>query len=216
MADEVVIVKCSCFTDCLAATSLAYEKPEADVLTRPPRVIGVDRLVDWKLIVHSYGFIGFMETLASFAMSYWYLERRGIPFDTLWFGFGAMPAGVSEEYYKARMNEASSIYFVNLVVMQWFNLMSVRTRRLSIFQHPPLFNKHTQNVWLFPAILFALVMVFFWCYIPRLQEVLDTTAVPVEYWFLPMAFGIAILLFDEGRKFCVRKWPKGIMAKWAW
>lgn len=206
----------SCFTDCLAATSLAYEKPEADVLLRPPRVIGVDRLVDWQLIVQSYGFIGCMETLASFAMSYWYLERNGIPFTSLWFGFGSMPEGISDEFYTDKLNVASSIYFVTLVVMQWFNLMSVRTRRLSIFQHPPLFNKKTQNLWLFPAILFALVMVFFWCYIPRLQDVLDTAEVPVEYWFLPMTFGLAILLADEARKFCVRKWPDGPMAKWAW
>ncbi|KAJ1299935.1 hypothetical protein OPQ81_005376 [Rhizoctonia solani] len=78
LSSFLMIVIC-CFTDCLAATALAYEKPEADVLLRPPRVIGVDRLVDWKLIVQSYGFIGFMETLASFAMSYWYLERNGIP-----------------------------------------------------------------------------------------------------------------------------------------
>lgn len=206
----------SCFTDCLAATSLAYEKPEADVLLRPPRVIGVDRLVDWKLIVQSYGFIGLMETASSFAMSYWYLERSGIPFSTLWFGFGSLPDGISQDYYNAKMNTASSVYFVTLVVMQWFNLMSVRTRRLSIFQHPPLFNKHTQNLWLFPAILFALVMVFFWCYIPRLQDVLNTETVPVEHWFLPMTFGLGILLLDEGRKFCVRGWPNGFMAKWAW
>lgn len=215
LSSFLMIVIC-CFTDCLAATSLAYEKPEADVLLRPPRVIGVDRLVDWQLIVQSYGFIGFMETLASFAMSYWYLERSGIPFNSLWFGFGTRPEGISEEYYTEKMNVASSIYFVTLVVMQWFNLMSVRTRRLSIFQHPPLFNKKTQNLWLFPAILFALVMVFFWCYIPRLQEVLATAAVPVEYWFLPMTFGLAIMFADEGRKFFVRKWPNGLMAKWAW
>lgn len=157
-----------------------------------------------------------METLASFAMSYWYLERSGIPFSSLWFGFGSVPPGISQEYYTQQLNVASSIYFVNLVVMQWFNLMSVRTRRLSVFQHPPLFNKSTKNGWLFPAILFALVMVFFWCYIPRLQDVLQTTEVPVEYWFFPMTFGLGILLMDEGRKFCVRKWPTGPMGKWAW
>lgn len=157
-----------------------------------------------------------METLSSYAMSFWYLQRNGIPFSSLWFGFGAMPAGVSEDDYTALLSTASSIYFVNLVVMQWFNLMSVRTRRLSIFQHPPLFNRKTQNLWLFPAILFALVMVFFWCYIPRLQQVLGTATVPVEYWFLPMTYGLGILLADEGRKFCVRKWPNGLMGKWAW
>lgn len=214
LSSFLMIVIC-CFTDCLAATSLAYEKPEADVLLRPPRVVGVDRLVDWKLIVQSYGFIGIMETTASFAMSYWYIERNGIPFSRLWFGFGD-PQGIDADFYTQKLSVASSIYFITLVVMQWFNLMSVRTRRLSIFQHPPLFNRKTQNVWLFPAILFALVMAFFWLYIPRLQEVLSTAPVPVEYWFLPMTFGLAILLLDEGRKFFVRKWPAGLMARWAW
>ncbi|KAK7706288.1 hypothetical protein SLS64_007627 [Diaporthe eres] len=214
LSSFLMIVIC-CFTDCLAATSLAYEKPEADVLLRPPRVVGVDRLVDWKLIVQSYGFVGIVETAASFAMSYWYLERSGIPFSRLWFGFGD-PEGIDAGYYAHKLNVASSIYFITLVVMQWFNLMSVRTRRLSIFQHPPLFNRKTQNVWLFPAILFALVMAFFWLYIPRLQEVLSTAEVPVEYWFLPMTFGLGILLMDEGRKFFVRKWPTGLMGRWAW
>ncbi|KAG6357049.1 hypothetical protein INS49_014925 [Diaporthe citri] len=214
LSSFLMIVIC-CFTDCLAATSLAYEKPEADVLLRPPRVVGVDRLVDWKLIVQSYGFVGIVETACSFAMSYWYLERSGIPFSRLWFGFGD-PEGIDADYYASKLNVASSIYFITLVVMQWFNLMSVRTRRLSIFQHPPLFNRKTQNVWLFPAILFALVMAFFWLYIPRLQEVLSTAAVPVEYWFLPMTFGLGILLMDEGRKFFVRKSPTGLMGRWAW
>ena len=200
----------------MAATSLAYEKPEADVLRRPPRVIGVDRLVDWKLIVQAYGFVGILQTTASFAMSYWYLQRRGIPFGSLWFGFGNLPAGFNEDDYTNELNVASSIYFVTLVVMQWFNLMAVRTRRLSIFQHPPVLNKQTQNLWLFPAILFALLMAFFWLYIPKLQDVLETAEVPVEYWFLPMTFGLGITLLDEARKFAVRKWPGGILGKCAW
>lgn len=99
---------------------------------------------------------------------------------------------------------------------QWFNLLSVRTRRLSIFQHSPVLNKLTQNYYLFPAILFSLVMAFFWLYIPPLQTVLATTPVPVEHWFLPMAFGVGLLLLDEGRKFAVRKWPSGFLAKAAW
>jgi sodium/potassium-transporting ATPase subunit alpha len=86
------------------------------VLLRPPRRIGVDRLVDWKFIVQTYGFIGILETLASFAMSYWYLERNGIPFGKIWFAFGN-PEGVDPDYYLQKLNEASSIYFVTLVVM---------------------------------------------------------------------------------------------------
>jgi len=107
----------SCFTDCAAATVLAYEAPEADVLLRKPRRPQKDRLVDWQLILQSYGFIGILETLSSFAMSYWYLQRSGIPFGNLWFQYGALPDSIDQDYANARLAEASSVYFVNLVVM---------------------------------------------------------------------------------------------------
>jgi sodium/potassium-transporting ATPase subunit alpha len=116
LSSFLMIIIC-CFTDCAAATVLAYEKPEADVLLRPPRNPKKDRLVDWKLMLQSYGILGIIETVCSFSMSYWYLQRNGIPFSTLWFGFGAVPDGVSEDYYTAKLKEASSIYFINLVVM---------------------------------------------------------------------------------------------------
>ncbi|KAM3479241.1 hypothetical protein MY8738_005531 [Beauveria namnaoensis] len=215
LSSFLMIIIC-CFTDCVAATILSYEKPEADVLHRRPRNVKKDRLVNWQLIFQAYGIIGMTETLASFAMSYWYLERNGIAFKDLWFSFGKIPPYVTEDYYNARLTEASSIYFVNLVVMQWFNLMAVRCRRLSIFQHPPAFNKATQNLYLFPAILFALSMVFLWCYPPAIQRVIITAPVPVEYWFLPFAFGIYIIFIDEARRFLVRKHPNSIIAKAAW
>lgn len=94
--------------------------------------------------------------------------------------------------------------------------MAVRTRRLSIFQHPPAFNKLTQNLRLFPAIVFALLIAIFWNYVPALQTVLDTSNVPAENFFLPAAFGLGVLCLDEGRKAAVRRWPGGILAKIAW
>ena len=94
--------------------------------------------------------------------------------------------------------------------------MAIRTRRLSIFQQPPAFNKATRNLYLFPAIAFALAMAIFWLYIPGLQSSLGTTQVPVEHFFLPAAFGFGILVLDEARKWAVRMWPGGVFAKLAW
>lgn len=94
--------------------------------------------------------------------------------------------------------------------------MAVRTRRLSIFQHPPAFNKATQNLLLFPAIAFALCMAIFWLYIPQLQNTVATSPVPAENFFLPAAFGLGVLLLDEGRKYMVRRDSKGIFARFAW
>ncbi|KAL2873818.1 hypothetical protein SGCOL_011047 [Colletotrichum sp. CLE4] len=215
LSSFLMIIICL-FTDAAAAIAMAYEAPEADVLLRKPRVPGKDRLVDWQLVVQSYGLVGVLETLSSFAMSYWYLERNGIKFSDIWFSFGNLPSSIDPDYYQQKLNVASSIYFVNLVVMQWFNLLAIRTRRLSLFQHPPIGNKRTQNLYLFPAIIFALLMAIFWLYVPEFQTTLATAPVPVEYWFLPMTFGLGILLIDEARKFAVRKWPAGIIAKCAW
>ncbi len=79
--------------------------------------------------------------------------------------YGSMDPKYDPEYVTKVANEASSIYFVNLVFMQFFNLLAVRTRRLSIFQQPPILNKETQNLLLFPAMVFALCVVFI-CELP--------------------------------------------------
>ncbi|KAH0310243.1 cation-transporting ATPase pacL, partial [Aureobasidium melanogenum] len=209
LSSFLMIIIC-CFTDCAAGVALAYEAPEADVLNRPPRS-KKDRLVDWRLILHSYGFIGLFETTLSFTVSYWFAQRKGLFFSDLWFGFGKTPDGMDEDTYTNILNIASSIYFVNLVVMQWFNLMSVRTRRLSLLKHAPW-----KNPYLLPAIIFAMIIAIFFLYVPKFHSVLGTAIVPVEYWFLPFAFGMGLLLFDETRKLLVRKYPKSILARMAW
>ncbi|KAJ4357538.1 uncharacterized protein N0V89_002114 [Didymosphaeria variabile] len=209
------IVIC-CFTDCVAAITLAYEKPESDLMLRPPRSPKKDHLVDAKLIFHAYFVVGLLECFLSFTMAFWYMERKGIPFTAMWLKFGNYTDQYDADYIIQTSNEASSIYFVTLVVMQLFNLLATRTRRLSIFQQPPIFNKKTQNLLLFPAMIFAIVVVFIFCYPPSVQEAIVTTTIPVEYWFFPVAFGIGLLMLDEARKWAIRTWPHGLLARFAW
>ncbi len=63
---------------------------------------------------------------------------------------------------------------------------------------------------------FALCMAIFWLYIPQLENVLGTSQVPVKNFFLPAAFGLGILFLDEARKYAVRRWPNGWLARAAW
>lgn len=53
LSSFMMIIICCC-TDCATSIALAYEKPEADLLTQPPRNVKTDRLVDWKLLAQSY------------------------------------------------------------------------------------------------------------------------------------------------------------------
>ena len=43
-------------------------------------------------------------------------KKSDIHFTALWFGFVAVPIGVTEDDYTARLAEASSVYLVDLVV----------------------------------------------------------------------------------------------------
>ncbi|EGE05367.1 H/K ATPase alpha subunit [Trichophyton equinum CBS 127.97] len=213
---ELWPVLANTFLDAAGAITLSYEQPEMGVLLRPPRNQKTDRLVNGRFILHAYGFIGVYECLLSFVMAFWYMSRRGIPFSAMLLKFGKMDPQYDPEYVTEISNKASSIYFVNLVILQFFNLLATRTRRLSIFQQPPIFNKETQNPLLFAAMLFSLMIIFIFCYIPGIQNTVATTTVPVEHFFLPIAFGIGLLLLDETRKYFVRNYPEGLLAKLSW
>ncbi|EUC60331.1 sodium/potassium-transporting ATPase subunit alpha [Rhizoctonia solani AG-3 Rhs1AP] len=193
-------------TDVLPALSLALEKPEQGLLTRRPRNVKTDRLADWKLLLHAYGFIGVLESLCAMSMSFWYLERNGVPFSDLALGFGNWPTLDAE-----KLNKAQSVYFFTLVIMQWGNLLATRSRKLSIFQHKP-----SGNWYIFPAMICALAIGIFFSYVPFFQKTFLTRGVPVEYYFLPVAFGFGLLLLDETRKYMVRRYPSGVLAKLAW
>lgn len=216
LSSFLMIVVCV-MTDAANSMTLAFEKPEADLLLRRPRNVRTDRLADWKLLMHAYLFLGIPECLTSFAMTFWWIQRSaGIPFSVFWLSYGDYPAQYSAERIQSALATGSSIYFVNLVIMQLFNLMATRTRRLSIFQHPPIFSKQSSNPWLFVGMLFTILIAFLFNYIPKLASVIHAAEVPVEHWFLPVVFGLGLLFMDEARKWYIRMRPTSVLAKLAW
>lgn len=76
--------------------------------------------------------------------------------------------------------------------------------------------RHSFNWYLVPAIIFALLIAILFLYVPKFHSVLGTSTVTVAHWFLPMGFGMGILLLDEGRKYLVRTYPRSWIAKAAW
>ncbi|KAF8154699.1 sodium-potassium ATPase [Crassisporium funariophilum] len=194
-------------TDVLPALSLCLEEPEEGLLLRKPRNVKTDRLADWRLLLQAYGFLGILESLCASAMAFWYLQRNGVPFSEIFLGFGTYP----EELTNDLLYRAQSVYFFTLVLMQWGNLLATRGRRLSILKHTP-----GKNWYIFPSAILALVIGIFFCYVPWFQKIFQTRPVPVEHFFIPMTFGLSLLILDELRKLIVRKFPKGILARLAW
>ncbi|KAJ6506305.1 hypothetical protein C8R47DRAFT_1241566 [Mycena vitilis] len=203
-------------TDVLPALSLVYEKPEADLLLRKPRNRKTDRLADIRLLGHAYFFVGIFETLTSMTAYAFYFgfHRNGVPFSALWRKYGTSTVGPA--LLTELTNRAQSLYFFNLVIMQWFNLLSTRTRRLSLFQQNPVGASATRNVYIFPAMLMALVLACFFSYVPWFQKIFLTRGIEAEFFFLPMAYGTMLLFLDETRKWWNRGHPKSWLARIAW
>jgi len=219
-------------TDVLPALSLVYEKPEADLLLRKPRDRKKDRLADRKLLCHAYLFLGILESLTAMTGAFYFgFQRNGVPFSALWLKYGG--SDVDPDLLAELTSKAQSIYFFNLVLMQWFNLLATRTRRLSLFQQNPLGGPKTRNVYLFPAIAMALALACFFSYIGWFQKIFLTRGIKAEYFFLPMTYvffldivfsvllivfryGSGVLFMDEARKWWVRGHPLSVLAKIAW
>ncbi|GAB4819471.1 hypothetical protein N2152v2_006517 [Parachlorella kessleri] len=69
--------------DMVPAISLAYEKSEADIMSRPPRNPATQRLVNRRLISHSYFQIGVMQAMSGFLAFMAVMNDYGYHWSTL-------------------------------------------------------------------------------------------------------------------------------------
>ncbi|CAF1356247.1 unnamed protein product [Rotaria magnacalcarata] len=99
--------------------------------------------------------------------------------------------------------------------MQFFNLLSSRTRYVSFFNHNPLFGK-ARNLTIPCGILFSTSVGLVLTLIPWFNSVFKTHPVPVRFVCPAIGFGAALFLLDELRKFLVRRYPNSFLAKMAW
>jgi sodium/potassium-transporting ATPase subunit alpha len=218
LSSFLMIIICV-FTDLFLSMSLIMEKEEFDLLDLPPRNHKRDHLINFKIYGQSYLFIGVMETLCAHSMFFLYMYRTaGIPFHALVLAFENYSDGFYR-YSQAELtnfnNVGQCVYFVTLVILQWGNILSVRNKRMSILQADPV-RKSRRNPWLPLAMLVSLVIAIFVTEVPGLQRLFNTARVPLEYWFIPLALALGILVMDELRKLLVRLFPKSLIAKVAW
>jgi len=215
LSSFLMIIIC-CFTDLICCLSLIMEKEEFDLLTLPPRHHKRDHLINMKIYVQAYLFIGVMEVITAHSMFFFYMWKyAGIPVKDLFFAFEKYSDGFFG-YTQAELthfnNTGQCIYFVTLVILQWGNLLSVRNKRLSILQAEFL-RPGRRNPWL---TLFALVVAIFVTEVRGLQDLFGTASVPIEFWLIPLPLSLGILIMDEIRKLLVRASPKGPIARIAW
>lgn len=151
-------------------------------------------------------------------MTYYYIYV-GIPLDHIFFTYANYgtnpPIDKTPDQLLSIQQTGQCIYYVALCIMQFFNLLSSRTRYASFFKHNPFFGK-TRNLSILYGILVSAFVGLFITLIPWFNSVFKTQPVPVQYVCPALGLGAALFLFDELRKFYIRRFPNSFLAKIAW
>ena len=196
------------FTDLFCSLSLLAEKEEFDLLSIPPRNRHKNHLINLKIYGQAYLFIGVIETVCATSMFMLYMYREaGIPFHALAFAFEKYSDGFygyTEDKLTQLNNTGQCVYFITLVIMQWGNLLSVRSKRMSLIQADPI-REERRNPWLPLSMVISLSIAVFVTEEPGLQSLFNTASVPLMYWFIPVGLAAGLLMMDEMRKVLVRK-----------
>lgn len=202
-------------TDMVPAISLAYEKAETDIMKRRPRDPFRDKLVNSRLISLSYGQIGMMQASAGFFTYFVIMAENGFLPNFL-FGIRRFwdsravndlqdSYGQEWTYERRKMLEFTchTAFFVSIVVVQWTDLIISKTRRLSLL-HQGMTN-HFLNFGLFFETALACIL----SYTPGMDKGLRMYPLKINWWIPAMPFAVLILIYDEVRRFILRRNPGG-------
>lgn len=108
--------------------------------------------------------------------------------------------GVCHNPYEA-LSHAQCAYFICIIVVQWADLICCKTRKLS------LFSQGMRNQFMNFGLLFETLLGAGLCYITPLNGALGTRPIEFVHWLNGMPFSIAILMYDETRKYLMRHLP---------
>jgi sodium/potassium-transporting ATPase subunit alpha len=207
------------FLDVFMALAMVTEKPERDIMARPPSIRSKDHLLNWKLLLHAYMFVGNFECFTAFFCFCYYWIDNGVPFYSFMFTYEKFgkspPTPYSPEQLRSMAHVAQSVYYCSVCLFQFFNYFATRTRYESIFQHNPLWGKG-RNWSVFVAMILSILTQIIVTQGPWFNRIFHTAPVPAKYIMPTLGFGMLWLIIDELRKWCIRKYPHGFLARIAW
>ncbi|CAB3397184.1 unnamed protein product [Caenorhabditis bovis] len=202
-------------TDMVPAISLAYEEAESDIMKRQPRDPVRDKLVNERLISLAYGQIGMIQASAGFFTYFWIMADNGfMPWDLYQLraqwdsrAYNNVLDSYGQEWTYANRKileyTCQTAYFVSIVVVQWADLIISKTRRNSLVQQG--MSNWTLNF----GLVFETALAWFMCYCPGLDNGLRMYGLRFSWWFCALPFSILIFVYDEIRRFLIRKYPGG-------
>ena len=160
-------------TDGLPALALAVDPPEPDIMRRKPRRQSSGIFTRPVVVLMLTG--GLWSTIVNMGIFFW-----------------ALRSGMA-------IQEAMTMTFVSLILIQFFKAYSYRSDRQSVVQKP------FANGWLNIAIVFQLILLALIVYIPFLHKPFGTYSLPLVDWIIVTALSFSVVPVLEIMKWVIRR-----------
>ena len=170
-------------TNMLPALGLGSARPEPGIMNRPPRSRN-KRLIDWRLLIRAYLFLGIMEAMVSMTAYFYVLHNGG-------WQWGDNLSSHDPLYLQATTACLSAI-----IVMQIVNVFLCKTPGRSVFSV-----KLFDNKIILCGIALEVLLILSIDYTSWGNRLFGTLPIAAEVWLFIIPFALVMLLLEELRKF---------------
>ena len=192
-------------TDLVPALALGAEKPEPGIMERPPRG-RKERLLNSKVLLRSYGFLGPIEAIAGFGAYYLMWYQNGFTLREM-INIGRS-VGI-EQYSKFPVYiKATTMSLAAITTTQIGNGFAVRSIRESIFKIG-----FFTNIFFLWGVASEIVFILLFIYVPPFSSLFGLAPVGALNWVFLFALAPLPLIADEIRKAIVRRYYPAPKAK---
>ncbi len=174
-------------SDTLTAFGLGVERPDPQIMRRPPRPRG-ERLMNWPLAFRAYLFLGLIEAAAAMAAFFFVLNRSG-------WTYGQNLAAQDPVYLQATTACLSTI-----IVLQIVNVFMCRSATRSVFSTGLLGN--ALIIW---GVILEIVILLLINYTPWGNSLLGTAPIEEAVWGFVILFAAGMFTLEELRKWFARR-----------
>ena len=174
-------------SDTLTALGLGVERPDPQIMRRPPRPQG-ERLMNWPLALRAYLFLGLIEAAAAMAAFFYVLNGAR-------WTYGQNLAAQDPVYLKATTACLSTI-----IVMQIVNVFLCRSATRSVFA-TGLFG----NALIILGVMSEVAILLLINYTPWGNSLLGTAPSAEQVWAFVIPFAAGMFVLEELRKWLARK-----------
>jgi Ca2+-transporting ATPase len=184
-------------TDLLPALALGMEKPEPDILNRPPRKRG-KQILDKALIIRAFAWLGSLEALLCYAGFFMVYFMNSQPYSII-----TAPSNQLSSLFSSDQNLillSGTVYFAGVIIAQVGNALACRSEKgnvrwLGIFS----------NRSLLIGIAIQILLLFGMIYIKPVAQFLNLTPLPTKYWIWIMLYAPILYFIERFRKTVFRR-----------